>query len=71
MSGDLDYVGVKATNNKTGEVVYYKPIEIATFWGEVQKSSKGVSSYIILGVFSVLLICCVLIAVRRRSKQIS
>jgi hypothetical protein len=26
MSGDLEYIGVKASNNKTGEVVYYKPV---------------------------------------------
>jgi hypothetical protein len=34
MKGDVDYVGVKAENKKSGEVVYYKPVEIATFWGQ-------------------------------------
>lgn len=33
ISHDVQYVGVKAVNSKTGEVVYYHPVEIVTFWG--------------------------------------
>jgi hypothetical protein len=26
LKGDRQYVGVRGTNNKTGEIVYYKPV---------------------------------------------
>ncbi len=61
---------MKALNNRTGDVVYYKPIEIATFWGEVQKNSKGNGNMVGI-ILAFLIICCILIAYRRRKKQIS
>jgi len=33
LSSDIEYVGVRAVNSKTGDMVYYQPVEIVTFWG--------------------------------------
>lgn len=68
MSGDIEYVGIRVSNAKTGEVVYYKPVEIATFWGQVQKNSKGNGD--IVGIVLVfLVVCCILVVYRRRRKR--
>ena len=70
MKGDVDYIGVKAENSKTGDVVYYKPIEIATFWGQIEKQGKGNNDFI--GVILMLcVICCILIALRKRRQRLS
>lgn len=68
LSGDIEYIGVKAVNNKTGEVVIYKPIEIATFWGQVQKNSQG-SGFVFIIVVVSLGVCCLLVAYRRRKRS--
>lgn len=39
ISKDIEYIGVKAVNEKTGEIVYYHPVEIVTFWGQLHRSS--------------------------------
>lgn len=63
-------MGIKAENSKTGEVVYYKPVEIATFWGQVQKNSKGNGDTVGI-ILAALVVCCILIVYRRRKRAIS
>ena len=33
LGSDIEYVGVRAVNSKTGDMIYYQPVEIVTFWG--------------------------------------
>ena len=56
ISGDVTFVGVKAVSKSTGEVVYYRPVEIVTFWGEIQRSklSTLVIVTVLLCVFGTL-----------------
>jgi hypothetical protein len=63
-----EFVGVKAVNNKTGEIVYYKPVEIMTVWGQLSKQGKGHSKLLlaILGAF--MLCCCIMICYRRKTR---
>lgn len=69
MKGDIDYVGVRAENKKTGEVVYYKPVEISTFWGQVEKNSRGNGD--IIGITIVILsVCCCFLVFRRRQQLV-
>lgn len=37
MQGEIIYLGIKAINEKSGEVVYYNPIEIVTFQGFIDR----------------------------------
>lgn len=34
------YVGVRATHSITAQELYYKPIEIATLWGQLHRMSS-------------------------------
>jgi hypothetical protein len=54
ISGDVSYIGVKAVNSRTGEVVYYRPIEISTLWGEVNRNSKLTVVLRLLGIALVI-----------------
>jgi len=58
-------VGVKAINSKTGEVVYYRPIEIATFMGQLH---RGYHKKLILSIFIIIGLCISLIAWRKYKK---
>lgn len=69
LKGDITFIGVKASNNKTGEVVYYRPVEIVTLWGQMQKGTKGHGLLIGLGIL--VSICTMLICYRRRRRNIS
>ena len=35
----ISYVGVKGINSKTGEEIYYRPVEIVTVWGQISRTS--------------------------------
>jgi len=65
-------------NAKTGEIVYYKPVEMTTMWGMVSKGvvdgavtvdKKTKGHGIIVGVGIILLICVSLICYRRRRRS--
>lgn len=60
-------------NTKTGETVYYPPIELITFVGQMNKviavAGQENHPYWILGVLVLLAGCWLLIAYRRYSKK--
>ena len=63
-----EFVGIQASNNKTGEIIYYKPVEIMTYWGQISKQGKS-HSMLLLVVFASCFICCLsLLCYRRRTK---
>ena len=66
ISKDMEYIGVKAVNSKTGEIVYYQPVEIMTFWGELHRSSG--TTWIIFGVLIAFFICGGLLIYRKYMK---
>lgn len=37
LKADNEYIGIKAVNSKTGEIVYYPPVELINFSGKVGK----------------------------------
>ncbi len=53
-------------NTKTGEIVYYHPVEIVTFWGQINRSS---SSTIVLALFLILIFGFGCLMVFRRYKK--
>lgn len=66
IKGEIEYVGVKAINSKTGEVVYYQPVEIVTFWGQIHRTSKATF------FVAVLLLCffaCGAMVIYRRYRK--
>jgi hypothetical protein len=67
IKGDIEYVGVKAFNSKTGDVVYYRPVEIVTFWGELHRTSKATLFLGAVLIFAFLM--GVLLIYRRWKKQ--
>ena len=67
IKGEIEYVGVKAVNAKTGEVVYYQPVEIVTFWGQVHRTSY-MTIAIGLGLL-IVFVCGGLIIFRRFRKS--
>jgi hypothetical protein len=73
LTHDTEYVGVKAVNNKTGDVVYYAPVELINLSGKLSKALEVASSnnnpYWIVGTLIMLGICCVLISYRRYRRQ--
>lgn len=71
---DTEYLGVKAYNSKTGEIVYYPPVELINFSGQVNKvisvaSREGNYTYILI-VLGLIIVCWVLIAYRRYKKKV-
>ena len=66
ISKDIEYVGVKAVNDKTGEVVYYHPVEIVTFWGQLHRSSE---TTVALAFFLLLVFALGCLMVYRRYKK--
>jgi hypothetical protein len=80
LSSNHAYVGVRAQNSKTGEIVYYKPVEMITTWGMVSKGvingavtvdRKTKGHGILLGVGIALFVCVSLICYRRRRRNVS
>lgn len=67
IKGDIEYVGVKAFNAKTGDVVYYRPVEIVTFWGELHRTSKATLFLGSVLIFAFLM--GILLVYRRWKKQ--
>ena len=72
LSHGREYLGVKAVNNKTGEIVYYPPIELINFSGKMDKAlevaSKDNNPYWVIGTIFLLSFCCVLYVWRRYRK---
>lgn len=66
LDSDLEYVGVRAVNLKTGDMVYYQPIEIVTFWGEIHRSS---ATTMMLAVFMTLIFGCGCLIIYRRYRR--
>lgn len=67
IKGEIEYVGVKAVNAKTGEVVYYQPVEIVTFWGQVHRTS--VTTFALGTVLLCLFACAGMVIYRRFRKS--
>ena len=63
---ESQFVGIKATNSKSGEIVYYRPIEILTFWGQIHKSNKN---GLILWILGFVFICTGMLIYRRYKKN--
>lgn len=57
---------MKAFNSKTGEVVYYQPVEIVTFWGQVHRTT---GTTLILGGIILFFFLCGGLVIYRRSKK--
>lgn len=73
LKSDTEYLGVRALNSKTGEVVYYPPVELINFSGQVNKviavaSHENNPLWIIVGVV-LIAVCWALIAYRRYKKR--
>jgi hypothetical protein len=66
IKGDIEYVGVKAVNGKTGEVVYYQPVEIVTFMGQMRRTSR---TTFVLGIVLICLFACGAMIIYRRYKK--
>ena len=67
LGSDIEYVGVRAVNSKTGEMVYYQPIEIVTFWGEIHRSSS--TTMILVTLLALIFGCGCLIIYRRHRRN--
>jgi hypothetical protein len=63
----ISYVGVKGINAKTGEEIYYRPIEIVTIWGQISRTSTT-HRFTLIGV-SLCLFCVVLMWCRRNARK--
>lgn len=59
-------MGIKA-ENKFGEVVFYKPVEIITLWGQITR--VGSSHAFGWAVLFVVVLIIVLIGVRKWTKR--
>ena len=68
ISGDINYVGVKAVSKSTGEIVYYRPVEIVTLWGEIQRSQ--ISTLVIVTILLCIFATLGLVVYRRMNKSI-
>lgn len=66
IKGEIEYIGVKAVNSKTGEVVYYQPVEIVTFWGQIHRTS---GTTFLLGLFLICVLGCGAMIIYRRYKK--
>lgn len=62
----ISYVGIKATTGSSEEI-YYKPIEVATLWGQLARTSHGHKLAICSGVLCFLM--GIVICVRRNARQ--
>jgi hypothetical protein len=70
---DINYVGVKAVNAKSGAIVYYQPLEITTIRGKISRVMTSASeprnlSWLI-GTIIVISSCVMLVAYRRYQKK--
>lgn len=63
----ISYVGLKGINSKTGEEIYYRPIEIVTIWGQISRTSNT-HRFTIVGV-GLCLFCTALIWCRRNARK--
>ena len=70
---DINYVGVKAVNAKSGAIVYYQPLEITTIRGKIsrvmQTASEPQNMSWLIGIVIVISIIVSLIAFRRYQKK--
>jgi hypothetical protein len=66
IKGEIEYVGVKAINSKTGEIVYYQPVEIVTFWGQIHRTS---GTTFVLGLVLLCAFACGAMVIYRRFKK--
>jgi hypothetical protein len=70
---DINYVGVKAVNAKSGAIVYYQPLEITTIKGKIsrvmQAASEPQNMSWLIGIIVVVSIIVSLIAFRRYQKK--
>jgi uncharacterized membrane protein YecN with MAPEG domain len=66
---ESQFVGIKATNSKSGEIVYYRPIEILTFWGKIHKSNSNGILLWILGIILFLGIICIYRRYKKKKDQ--
>jgi thiosulfate reductase cytochrome b subunit len=66
MADKVSYLGIKAVS-KTGEEVYYSPIEIATLFGK-WSTVNFVHKATMVGVL-VVVVCGLAICVRRSARQ--
>ena len=66
IKNEIEYVGVKAVNSKTGEVVYYQPVELVTFWGQVHRASLG---NVVVGLALLCLFICGAMLIFRRLRK--
>ena len=39
LGSQISYAGLKVVNSKTQDQIYYRPIEIATVWGQLSRTS--------------------------------
>jgi hypothetical protein len=69
ISQNNDFIGVKAINNKTQEIVYYRPVELMTVLGQISKGTKGSGFLIAFVVFVFIIICLIMIRRMFRSNK--
>ena len=67
ISQNTDFIGIRAVNSKTQEIVYYRPIELMTVLGQISKGTKG--NGFIVAVVVLVFICVCLIISRRMFKS--
>ncbi len=67
IKGEVEYVGVKAINSKTGETVYYQPVELVTFMGQLHRTP--IKTLILGAILIVVFACGALIICRRLRKN--
>ncbi len=66
LADHISYFGVKATSS-SGEEIYYRPIEVITFWGQLSRTSQ--THKLALAGFLVVSVCALLAFVRYNARK--
>lgn len=62
----IQFIGIKAVTDQ-GEEIFYRPIEVATFWGQLSRTSH--SHKVTLAALLSLSVCALLWFVRHNARR--